>query len=85
MKNKLLLTLITIFIQMNVNAQSTPLWTQTMNTLPDSSYLFPVKTEVDIFGNVVTLCYQSGSSEKSIYLRKFNTDGNILSFLHFIK
>ena len=78
MKNKLLLTLISIFIQMNVNAQSTPLWTQTMNTLPDSSYLFPVKTEVDIFGNVVTLCYQSGSSEKSIYLRKFNTDGNIL-------
>jgi len=80
MKNKLLLTLLSIFIQANTNAQSTPLWTQTMNTLPDSSYLFPVKTEVDIFGNVVTLCVQSVSSvlDQKIYLRKFDTNGSII-------
>ena len=78
MKNKLLLTLISIFIQMNVNAQSSPLWTETINSLPDSSNLFPVKTEVDIFGNVVTLCYQSDTPERNIFLRKFDTDGNVL-------
>ena len=78
MKNKLLLTLISIFIQLNVNAQSSPLWTQTMNTLPDSSNLLPVKTEVDIFGNVVTLSYKSDTPERNIFLRKFNTDGNVL-------
>ena len=80
MKNKLLLTLLSIFIQFTSNAQSAPLWTQTMNTLPDSSYLFPVKSKVDIFGNVVTLSVQSSSSvlSQKIFLRKFNTDGNIL-------
>lgn len=80
MKNKLLLTLLSIFIQANTNAQSTPLWTQTMNALPDSSFLYPERTEVDIFGNVVTLCVQSTNSglDQKIYLRKFDTNGNIL-------
>ncbi|MBK6398908.1 MAG: hypothetical protein IPF75_11755 [Bacteroidetes bacterium] len=81
MKNKLLLTLITIFIQLNVNAQSTPLWTQTMNTLPDSSYLLPIQTKVDVFGNVVTLSTDYSIMfpiTQKIYLRKFNTDGNII-------
>ncbi len=78
MKNKLLLALLSILFQFNVNAQSTPLWTQTINSFPDSSSLVPVKTKVDIFGNVVTLCFQSGTIDQNIYLRKFNTDGNII-------
>ncbi|MBP9789401.1 MAG: T9SS type A sorting domain-containing protein [Bacteroidia bacterium] len=80
MKNKLLLTLLSIFIHVSTNAQSTPLWTQTMNSLPDSSFLYPERTEVDIFGNVVTLCVQSATSglDQKIYLRKFDTNGSII-------
>lgn len=80
MKNKLLLTLLSIFIHVSTNAQSAPLWTQTMNSLPDSSYLYPERTEVDIFGNVVTLCVQSATSglDQKIYLRKFDTNGSII-------
>lgn len=79
MKKILLLILMNTIIQQNINAQS-PLWTQTMNVSPIADYLFAVKTVVDVDGNIIVLNTQSNPSivDQKIYLRKFDTDGNII-------
>ncbi len=80
MKNKILLALFGIFIQLNANAQSAPIWTQTINSAPDSSHVFPVSTKTDVDGNIYVLCNESGpvGIDYKIHLKKYDTNGNLI-------
>lgn len=73
---------------MDANCQQSPIWVRNMNTLPDSAYLFPVKTLTDQNNNVFALStyYKYQSLPSPIYkviLKKFDSNGNLLWDLDF--
>jgi hypothetical protein len=64
-------------------SQNSPLWTRDMTTLPDSAYLFPVKTLNDNNNNIYVLSTymistSPGVNVNKIYLNKFNDSGSLL-------
>ena len=65
-----------------LHAQNLPLWTQTINSQPDSAYLFPEKVVTDHNGNVVALSTYSKTiasvTEFRIVVNKYNMNGNHL-------
>ena len=65
-----------------MKAQSYPLWTQTINSLPDSAYVFPVRTLVDHSGNPIVLSTYSkpigAVTENKIILNKYTSNGQHL-------
>ena len=65
-----------------IRAQSYPQWTQTINSLPDSAFVHPVRTLVDHSGNPIVLSTYSkiigGSTENKMILNKYNSNGQHL-------
>ncbi len=83
----IILTLATI-LNSSSTAQQSPVWIQNFNTLPDSAYLFPVKTMTDLNNNVITLSTYYKLIPPSAYnykvvLNKFDPSGNLLWSLDF--
>src|SRR4051812_23472884 len=61
-------------------AQVQPVWTNTINGLPDSAHMFPVKTLLDANSNVLVLsAYRSiPASEYKVVLKRFGSNGSLL-------
>ncbi len=64
-------------------SQSVPVWTASINTLPDSANLFPVKVLTDGSNNIYVLSSYSknispGTTQFKIYLNKYDLNGNLL-------
>jgi hypothetical protein len=61
-------------------AQHQPLWTQTMNNLPDSAYLFPVRTVTDAFDNSIVLSAYGvpGGGTNKVVVNKFSSSGQLI-------
>jgi len=80
MKIKILLSFICALVFTGALAQTGPVWTQTMNTLPDSSNLFPVSAKSDYYGNVfvVTSEVAQSSTDGKIHIYKYSPNGNLL-------
>ncbi len=82
---KILLIIFLLFTFSSVSkliAQNSPVWTREINSLPDSSYMFPVRTLNDANNNVLVLStykktISPGVDTYKIYLRKFNAAGTI--------
>ncbi|MBL0105270.1 MAG: hypothetical protein IPP51_16755 [Bacteroidetes bacterium] len=71
-----------LFITQLAKGQSSPAWTQTITTLPDSAALFPVKVLGDGFGNSYVLSTYSksnaGGTTFKIYVTKYDINGTRL-------
>lgn len=71
-----------LFIAQLAKGQSSPAWTQTITTLPDSAALFPVKVLGDGFGNSYVLSTYSkanaGGTTFKIYVTKYDVSGTRL-------
>jgi hypothetical protein len=87
---KIYLTLIIAFVSLfspTTRGQHSPLWIQNLNSLPDSAYLFPVKTATDLNNNVFALStfyeYVGTTFDNKIILNKFDSNGNLLWNLDF--
>ena len=84
MKNKTLKLLIVISCLLNTSlkAQVSPLWTQTINSFPDTALISPVRTLIDQLGNVVALStYRKnvgGNNHFKVVLNKYNSNGTHL-------
>ncbi len=79
MKGRILLAVFMCLIGQSF-AQVQPQWTRTINNLPDSAYLFPVKVLNDLNNNVIVLssyALNSGAGNK-IVLRKYDYNGVLL-------
>src|SRR5690242_20259852 len=83
---KLSQLILLLLISGKLFAQHSPEWTHDINVLPDSSYLFPVKTVADDSGFVYVLSSYSplmGNPGNKIYVTKFNAAGNrIYTFIY---
>lgn len=83
-----ILLLIAVLSNLSSSAQQNPVWIQNLNTLPDSAYLFPVKTMTDLNDNVITLSTYYKLIPPSAYIykvvmNKFDSSGNLLWTLDF--
>jgi hypothetical protein len=90
MKFTALLAIILLHITFSeiLQAQNSPVWTQTMNTLPDSASLSPVRTLVDGNNGIYVLSgyYKNigtGIPVRKIYLYKYSDTGALLWSLIF--
>lgn len=74
----LITTLVSILVF--AHAQVQPQWTQTINTLPDSAYLLPVKVLTDANSDVIVLCTYSPSTgvDNKIVLHKYDGFGSLI-------
>ena len=73
---------LSLVIVRSVCGQQSPIWIQNLNTLPDTAFLPPSKTQVDLNNNVFSLStyiqnLPQGDFVYKIVLKKFDTDGNL--------
>ncbi|HNS11056.1 MAG TPA: T9SS type A sorting domain-containing protein [Bacteroidia bacterium] len=85
----LILFLISGFANMQSTiAQTAPQWIRNLNTLPDTAFLFPVKTMVDLNNNIFVLStyhkyIQPSDFINKISLNKYDPSGNLIWNLDF--
>lgn len=77
-----------IFSALFIHGQQSPLWTKDINALPDSAYVYPIRTTHDGNNNVFVLStYQKNVTPwiiaYQIYLNKYNDAGLLLWSLHY--
>jgi hypothetical protein len=74
-----LLTWLLCLISVAIQAQSQPVWTKSINALPDSGYMFPVRTIVDANNNSYVLSAYGaiGGGNNKIVVNKIGSTGSI--------